>query len=177
MLKIKKLIPLLVASTISACGGGSSTPNIDVPNPATSTTTINSFSLTGTSAPINGVVPINASINNGEFAIDWDIASSDPYIVEIYMSSDTALGNGDVKIFGQNCGSLSTLYNCGSTASFNCRFGSSNNISCGVISSINPEKDLTTFLDTIPKSANLLLLGCNSLLTSCKTTSVAIELQ
>lgn len=170
----KLIILIFIASLVSACGGGSSTPN--VPNPATSTTTIDSYRVTGTSASINDVAPINANLNNGEFSVGWNISSSDPYHVDIYLSDDVVLG-GDVKIFEQNCGSLGTLYNCDSDASFNCRFDTSNNISCGVVSASNPAKDLTTFLDTIPKSAHLILVGCNALLTSCKSTSLEVELQ
>ncbi len=176
MPNFKILCLICIVSLMSGCGGGTSSPDINVPNPATSTTTINSFSATGTSAPASGIVPINANINNGEFTLEWNIASSDPYHVDIYISSDDALG-GDVKFFSQNCGSLSTLYNCSSTASFDCRFDTSNSISCGVVSTSNTGKDLTTFLDAIPKSAHLILVGCNSLLTSCKSTSVEVELQ
>jgi len=61
--------------------------------------------------------------------------------------------------------------------SFDCRFTSSNKMSCGTISAANTEKDLTVFLNTIPKQAYLIFEACNALLSNCKTASVTIELQ
>ena len=174
----KTILTLVVSGLLSACGGGSDT-NTDIANintPANPSTTINAVGVVGTSSPVNTIAPINAGVNGGEFSISWDVDSSDPYHVDMYLSDDNTLGS-DVKILSQNCGSVSFLYNCDTTAVFDCRFTSSNKMSCGTISAANTEKDLTVFLNTIPKQAYLIFEACNALLSNCKTASVMIELQ
>jgi hypothetical protein len=164
-------IPVL----LSACGGDTtSLPTINTP--ATTTTTLNSFSVVGSGATVAGKIPINAGINNGEFFIAWDVDSSDPYHVDVHLNDSDSLIDA-IKIFEQNCGALSVLFNCNETANFDCRFDSSNHISCDTITAFNPEKDLTSFLDTLPKSAFIIIEACNALLDNCKTSAVEIELQ
>jgi len=160
----------------SAPGGGSSLPGINTP--ATDSTTINDYAVTGSDVVnASGNIPINAGVNGGAFQVTWDVDSSDPYHAELYLSADSTLErNTDIKIFEQNCGSVSLLYNCGQKADFDCRFTSENKMSCHTITTANRERDLTTFLDTIPKSAHLMLYACNALFSNCKTSSVAVEL-
>ena len=168
------LIVLMVA-LITGCGGsGSSIPT----TPATQTTVLNAFDLTGSDAPTNGVTPINAAIDNGAFRVEWNVNSSDPYHVDLYISDNNALDEiTDIRIFNQNCGSIALLYNCNAVGSFDCKFTSENKMSCGTVTPTNPDKDLTSFLTTIPQSAFLFIKACNALFDSCKTSSIAIELQ
>ena len=170
----KITFPIIVASLLSACGGSSEIPTANTP--ANPSTTINAVTIVGTSPPSDNIIPINAGVNNGGFTTGWSVSSSDPYHVDLYLSNDNALGS-DVRIFSQNCGSSSLIYNCSSVGQFNCQFTSSNKMSCGTLSAANTEKDLTSFLDTIPKQVFLILEACNALLDNCKTSSVAIELQ
>ncbi len=159
---------------LSACGGVSS----DVKTPATLTTRIKAYTVVGSGNAVAGKVPVNANINGGAFHVNWDVDSSDPYHAELYLSADDKLDTAtDIDVFGQNCGSVSVIYNCGEKASFDCRFGTDNKLSCGKVSSFNRAKDLTTFLDRLPKTAWLMLKACNALLTDCKTAAVQIELQ
>lgn len=172
------------AVLLSACGGGSSSlpgNNISTSgnnSPATDSTMINDYAVTGSDVVnASGNIPINSGVSGGVFKVTWDVDSSDPYHAELYLSSDDTLDrNSDVKIFEQNCGSVSLIYNCGQKADFDCRFTSQNKISCGTVTNQNRERDLTAFLDTIPKSAHLMLYACNALFSACKTSSVAIEL-
>mgnify|MGYP006412646997 FL=1 len=174
MSKYSISLTLIISGLLSACGGSSDIPEVNTPvNP---NTTINTVSVVGTSVTVNNIIPINSGINGGAFSIAWDVDSSDPYHVDLYLSEDNTLGD-DVKFFSQNCGSSTLIYNCGTLAQFDCRFTSSNKISCGMLSAFNTEKDLTSFLDTIPKQASLIIEACNALMDNCKTTSVAIELQ
>jgi len=174
MFKIHVTFILIVSGLLNACGSGSDIPEVNTPvNP---NTTINTVSIVGTSAAINNIIPINSGMNGGAFSIFWDVDSSDPYHVDLYLSEDNTFGD-DVTFFSQNCGSSTLIYNCSATASFECRFTSSNKISCGTISAINTEKDITLFLDTLPKQAFLIIEACNALMDNCKTTSVAVALQ
>ena len=174
MFKIHVTFILIVSGLLSACGSDSDRP--EATTPVNLNTTINTVSIVGTSAAINNIIPINSGMNGGAFSIAWDVDSSDPYHVDLYLSEDNALGD-DVTFFSQNCGSTTLIYHCSAIATFECRFTSSNKISCGTISAFNTEKDLTSFLDTLPKQAFLIIEACNALMDNCKSTSVAIELQ
>jgi hypothetical protein len=167
---------LLLSSflVLTACGGGGSSST-----PVSLTTTINSFSIVGTSASNAGdPVPINANVNGGNFEVSWDVSSSDAYHVEMYISDDATLDtNTDINILGKNCGSNATFYECSKTANFSCKFKTTNLISCGPISVANTEVDLMTYLSTLPKAAYFILDACNGLLTSCKTQAVEVVFQ
>lgn len=163
---------------LSACGGGSSGTPSGTPGITGTTTTINNYTVTGTSSATGTSQPINPGVNNGNFNVSWNISSSDPYHVDLYVSSDSTLSTTtDIKFFGQNCGSASSIYNCGKSGTFTCTFGGDNKISCGTISAANPAKDLTSFLDTIPKTAYIVMQACNGLFDSCKTSAIQVEFQ
>lgn len=172
MSSFKNIVILATSITVFGC-----TDTGEDTGSTNSATSINAYSVTGTSAQSNGVTPINSGVANGEFTVAWNVSSSDPYRVDLYLSNDAALSNDDYEFFGQNCGSLSYLYDCGSSANFNCRFTTQNKISCGTVSSFNRETDISAFLDQIPKRAFLILEACNGLFNDCKTSSVEIELQ
>jgi hypothetical protein len=164
-----------ISVLLFGCGGSS-----DITNPTSSiqNTSISEYTVTGSSATKNGVIPINSGVNNGAFKVTWNVSSSDPYHIELYLSNDSALSKStDVNFFGQNCGGISAIYNCSSNGSFDCKFTSQNKISCGTITSFNKEKDISSFLDQIPKQAFLIIEACNGLFDSCKTSSEEIELQ
>ena len=173
------LLLMVTTTLLSACGGDSAgVPTPIAITPITTETTILSFTTVGTSASVNGVVPINAGVKNGDFSIEWDITSSEPYRTEIFLSSDTVLNSAiDIVIYNRNCGADPRVYTCNQQGLFNCRFNNSNEMSCGIVTAFNTAKDLTVFLDAIPKSAYLIIDACNALRDSCKTASVAIELQ
>lgn len=180
--KIQHHALIISVALLSACGGGSSIPG-GGDNPVTNNTTINSFTVTGSGNAVAGKTPINAAINNGAFQVNWDIDSTDPYRAIMYLSADNTLdtneATGDIELLGLNCGSISLLYECNKTAKIDCSFNSSNKIACGTAQDqlTYQPKDLTTFLDTIPKTAYLMVQACNLLMTSCKTSAVQIELQ
>jgi hypothetical protein len=197
-----RILPAVVSMmTVSACGGGSSSPtasdiNRDIdaiidlstaqggatPNTGTApvnvtTTTINALSVTGTSPKVGDVTPINPAENNGTFLISWNVTSSDPYHVDVYLSLDDTISTaqGDIRVFQQNCGSLPQLYSCNESADFACSFNGSNELYCGTVSAANPVRNLTNFLYAIPLDANLIFKACNSVLSNCNEEIVAIQ--
>ena len=163
----------LILFLISACGGGGdSTP------PASTPTTINSYTISSGGSNLNGAEQINASVNGGEFTTDWSVtAATDPYHSRLYVSADATLStNTDVQFFGVNCGS-GMLHGCNSTASFTCRFTTQNHISCGVLNQVNQGEDLTTFLTGLPEEVYILHQACDGLFSSCVTRAIKVELQ
>ena len=169
---IQYITAIFLASLLSACGGS---PTIDDIN--SSSTTIKDYAVVGSdAADSTGQIPINSGVNGGAFKVTWDVDSSDPYRAELYLSTDSTLDrSNDINIFGTNCGSISLLYYCGAQADFDCRFTNENKMSCHTVNSANLERDLTGFLDTIPKSAYLILYACD-LSFQCKESAVAVTM-
>lgn len=198
------LYGLMILLIVSSCGGGSSPPPtssieqdidailaLDGAQGETGTpsansiafnvteTTIHSITVTGTSDKIGDVTPINPSENGGDFSIDWHVTSSDPYHVDVYLRVDDTISKqqGDIRVFQQNCGSVSQLYRCDQFASFACHFNSTNEFYCGTLSPANAIRNLTTFLSAIPMDANLIFKACNSVLSNCREAVVPVQFQ
>jgi hypothetical protein len=155
--------------TLAACGGGGggTTP------PATMTT-INSFDVTGSGVSAGGGQILDPAINSGQFTVDWDISSSDPYHVDLYVSLDNVLDSSDEQFFSRNCGT-GPLLTCTDLGSFTCHYTNTNMISCGTISATNPEKSLSTLILSLPMSAHIIAEACDNTFTNCVETPVEVE--
>ena len=141
-------------------------------------TTINAFSSTSSAGLSDSSVVINPAIDEGAFKIQWNIDSSDPYHIELYLSEDSQLSkSSDVNFFGQNCSSASAIFNCTSVGDFDCRFTSENKISCGTISAANREQNVTSFMTTLPKEAFIIIEACNGLFDSCEESVSQVVFQ
>lgn len=164
MLNKKNILALGLSSILTACA---------VEDTGTK---IKSFSITGSANESSGIVPINSSINSGEFSVSWQASSSDPYSVGLFISSDQSLSKStDVKFFGQNCGGLS-IYSCNNTGNFSCNFTTENRLSCD-LASPNQGTNISSFINEIPMDAFIVIEVCNGLRDDCKESSVAIQLQ
>lgn len=163
---------LLVAITfLTGCGLGAEGDNGEV-------TVIESFSVQGSADAVSGVVPINAGINGGKFSVSWKVTASDPYFARLFLSEDAKLiEQDDISVFAESCATQNVLNSCFDTVSLQCVFTADNKVSCGPRSILAEAPDVTTFLDQIPKSANLILHVCNAVLENCKDSAVQIELQ
>lgn len=164
---------ILSTALLTACGGtdtGSGGP--------TSKTSINSYEIAGSETVQAGdVVPINAGVNEGAFEVNWDVSSSNPYHVRLYVSDDAILStDDDIQFFSQNCGTPSSIYNCNRTANFDCSFSAQNQIVCNE-TTYNRGKNIGSFLNSLPQQAYLIMQACNGLFDSCKDQAIAIELQ
>jgi hypothetical protein len=162
---------LIVSTLLVGCGEESSSKE----------SSITSFEVIGTSAPSNGITPINANVNGGRFHLKWKASSNSPvYTAGVYLSKDDTLDKRGADkgkdILRQNCGSVSSLYNCGVTAEFSCRFNTNNDMLCQ-IGNKEFRKPFGDWLGELPKTAYLILEVCNGLQTSCKTKATKIILQ
>lgn len=164
---------VLVSTFLFSCGGGkSSKPKPINPKPINpkATTVIKSFSVKNTS--------INANINTGSFNFSWEAKSSDPYEVDIYVSSDAFLTDKkDIQIFGKRCGS-SNLYDCAGVANFKCNFHTDNKIYCkDSMMDKGKTTDISSLLVSLPQTAYIIIEVCNIAYTSCKTVSKKVKFQ
>lgn len=104
------------------------------------TSTINAFSVVGNvvdDADERIVLPLqddNAQVS-GLFDLSWDVLSSDPYSVEIYMSSNSVLDDATDGLFFQS--------QCGSEIDFTCEHSVS--MPCGI--HYDPEYEMVPLLD------------------------------
>lgn len=177
MLFKSRLTAVLAASTLLvACGGGGEDSS------SGEYSSISSFEVVGTSAAASGVTPINANINGGKFNVKWSAATDGSiYTAGLYLSKDATLDKRGADkgkdILRQNCGAVSSLYNCGKTADFSCRFNTNNDMFCRTGENTETGRFFGDWLGELPKSAYLILEVCNGLGTSCKTKATKIILQ
>jgi len=174
------LSAVAIAVLLSACGagggssagGGGSSPGDPV--------FITSFSVTGTSPPVNGVAPINPGVNSGAFTITWTVTGNQTYTARVSLSTDATYNDpGDISITNGSCGKASGADNCHPSSTLNCTFNNSNMMSCTDGYGIWGPVDLTTFLGGtgIPANLYFVIKACNPLGDSCPTASGAIQIQ
>ena len=183
--------PVIAAFALSSCGGGSGSDSVSQPNtvpsqaqvipagtqPLVTSTVLRSFSVEGTAPVPSGVlVPLNPAENNGEFVVSWDAASTNSiYHGRLYFSIDDQLSNEDSQFLGINCGpAFSTLSGCDAEGEFTCQITNDNMIGCD--KSVR-QRNISFFLDQIPKNAHLILEVCDASLTDCVTDVVGVQVQ
>ena len=107
------LLLLLSACDISTSDGG----------PPITTSTINAFDVAGNVDSDERIVlqmfPNNAT-SSGSFHLFWDVESSDPYTIETYISSNTALDDTDGLFLRMQCGSEVLSYICQQSGHISC---------------------------------------------------------
>ena len=110
------LLALLSACDISSPDDG----------PQVTTSTINAFDVTGNviaDETIELTMNPNNSRSDAEFQLDWDVQSSDPYTVEVYLSTDDVLDVDTDGLFLQTqCGSDRNQFTCEHTTGIACGF-------------------------------------------------------
>jgi hypothetical protein len=170
-----RILTLAMTAVVTACGGGSSSPSVSNPNDPV---TIQSYTVTGTSAAVNGVAPINPGVNNGQFSAIWTVTGNTIYTVRIAVSTDTIYDGNDIDIVNGGCGKANVADNCHTTGTVNCTFNNANIIACSDLVAAFPTRDLSVFLSGgIPMNAYLVVRACNPPLTSCPTAAVPIQIQ
>ncbi len=174
MRKINVLFSILISSLLFACGGGTnSKPSKPSSAPISknpkASTTIKAFSLKN---PV-----INANIKSGLFSFDWKAKSSDPYEVDVYVSTDAFLSETkDIRIFGKRCGS-SKFFDCNEVANFSCNFLTDNKMMCKDSETTKGAIDISSLLISLPQTAYMVIEICNVSYTSCKVKSQKVKFQ
>lgn len=131
-----------------------------------------------------GAAPITPHLDNGNFALQWEIGSYGQYHVDLYVSNDPWLGLQDpwgredvlFKHLGGMGNSYNTAYNT-DTVFMSCRFTTDNILSCGQINYDNPGRDLTPYLNVLPKTGYIILRACDEYMQDCAITSRYVEFQ
>ena len=177
MFNSKFLLISIASVLLAACGGGGGSDGETPANvgDTNTTTRINSFAVGGSSSTTSPV-SLNPGINSGNFIVSWNISSGATYHVDLFVSEDAMLSDTDLEFFSKNCG-VATSDCTSSTAQYQCQFNSQNRIACRDNSGANPGRDLTAFLDEIPKDAFLILEACDSTFESCASSAVRVRFQ
>jgi hypothetical protein len=113
------ILSVLLAS-LSAC-------DISPPDdtPQITTTTINGFDVIGRvtgDATIEMPMRLDNGWSDTGFDLDWDVVSSDPFSVEVYISTDNVLDDTDGLFLETQCGSNKALYACTQQIGIPCGF-------------------------------------------------------
>ncbi len=158
-------LPLLMTG-LSGCG-----PLADKP------IAISGFSVDGTSAQSQTVVPINPGVNNGQFSINWNITGN-IYTAVLALNAGPVFDPSTNIVLASSCGKQSPQDICHATETLNCTFDNSNNMQCSDLSGPYAAQDLTQFLGAgVPANAYLVLQACNPAGNDCPTASVPIQIQ
>ncbi len=179
-IRYSRALPLTLAAVVAACGGsgGGSNGTASSTSDPNAPVTIQGYTVTGTSATVNGVAPINPGVNGGQFATSWTVTGNSIYTVRIAVSTDATYDGNDIEIVTGGCGKASVLDNCHGSGTVSCTFNNSNVMTCADQVGAFPSRDLSTFLGGgIPMNAYLVIKACNPMLTSCPTSAAAIQIQ
>lgn len=116
---------LLIGLVIVLNGCDINSPS-DPPDPGPDFTTLNSFEVEGNTAdqsiPVAIVLPLqpnNANVS-GDFNLFWDAVSSNPYTIEVYISSNSILDPIDTLFLRMQCGSDSFQFICDQLGDYPC---------------------------------------------------------
>lgn len=185
---MKRLLALSVIALsllTSGCDDTYEDPHEDA-YPPDYTPDIRSFNLIpapGARAWEYGATPITPHVDGGSFTMQWEIQSYGPYSVDLYVSNDPWLGPQDpweredllFKHFG-GIGYGSDAYRI-DTLFMNCRFSIDNVLSCGGLNYANPGRDITPFLNVLPKTGYLILRACDDYSQDCAISARYVEFQ
>lgn len=138
----------------------------------------------GARAVANGALPITPHLGDGNFELRWELDGYGPIHVDLYVSNDRWLGPEDPygrdDLLFKHLWSGDNLYTDEyhiDTTYLGCRFTTDNILSCGAITYDNPGRDLTPFLNQLPKTGYLILRACDGNTQDCDTRSLYVEFQ
>ena len=133
----------------------------------------------GATASNYGAAPITPYLDNGNFQIQWEVATEGAYQIDMYVSNDPYLDPEDPWArddihFKQSYRGISD-YVVLDAVTMNCRFTTDNILSCGRISYENPGRDITPFLTRLPKPGYIILRACDDSMQDCTTMALSVE--
>ena len=133
-----------------------------IPEEDDSSFSLSSFEVTTTSKNDAGTSVIDPNENNGEFTLNWKASFGNTpsrlYFATVSVSSDSVLDDSDAELFGQNCGTISGLYNCGETGSISCTFDTDNVVSCPQLT--NSDTNLNSYISENGLPNYIILEAC-----------------
>jgi hypothetical protein len=158
-IKMKNIIVLLIATLLISCKV--------VPDDHE----LINFDVIGTSEDIDGVAPISANTNNGNFVLRWEVDNKrSPYKIEAFVSYNDTLSDTDVRFYSETC----SYDDCGDKNPYeqDCFFNNNNDISCG-----KDKANLQGFLDEIPKNAYIIIESCDIADSDCNHKVDAVRFE
>lgn len=181
---ISTLITTVCAGIVlSACGGGgggagaSGGATYD-PN---GTIGISNLTVTGTSASVAGVAPINPGVNGGQFTVSFNASGTalPTYSAYIYMNTDGVYpGSSTNYNIAINCGATTIGGPCAASVATNCVFDNTNTITCNSPIAGAQTRLITGLLSGgVPKNAYIVVRVCNALSSACSSANAPIQLQ
>jgi hypothetical protein len=100
---------------------------------------VNSFNVFGNTVDMDEriVLPLlpNNGIVTGDFDLQWDVTSSDPYTIEVYISSNSVLDPIDTLFLQMQCGSNGFQFTCDQLGDIPC------------VIAYEPDYEMTPLLD------------------------------
>ncbi|WP_455366606.1 hypothetical protein [Kaarinaea lacus] len=112
---MRKYFNALILSALVMVLGGCALDDPE-PGPPVTNTTINSFEVFGNTVDMDEriVLPLlpNNGIVSGDFDLAWDVLSSDPYTIEVYISANSVLDPIDTLFLQMQCGSDNFQFIC-----------------------------------------------------------------
>ncbi len=146
------------------------------PNPDNAVS-ISTFSVTGTSPPSQGLVPISPGVNNGQFSVNWDVTGN-LYTGVIALNANPVFDPNTNIVLATSCGKQSASGACQSSGTLACTFNTSNIMQCSDATGTYLSQDLTQFLvNGLPDNAYIVMQACNPAATSCPTTYTEVQIQ
>lgn len=173
-----RIVTLVLTAFLTACGGGGGGSSGPVPSDPNDPVTIQNYAVSGTSAAVNGVAPINPGVNSGQFSASWTVTGNTSYTTKLVLSTDVVFDGNDIEVVNGGCGKLSVTDNCRPSGTVTCTFNNSNIMACSDAVANFPSRDLSIFLSGgIPMNAYLVIRACNPMLSSCQTAALPVQIQ
>lgn len=171
----------IVLSACGAGGGGAAGSGGGSTYDPNGTIGITNLTVTGTSASVLGVAPINPGVNSGQFTVSFNASGTalPTYSAYIYMNSDGAYPGSTTNYnIAINCGATTIGGPCASSVATNCVFDNTNTITCNNPIAGAQTRVITSLLNGgVPKNAYVVVRVCNALASACSTASAPIQLQ
>jgi hypothetical protein len=141
---------------VACSGGGSGSSNDRTGGPTATDMSVKSFTVKGTSSPLFPGMPepIDPYENEGVFTVNYEIDANGTVDIEFSLmepDDDPAIfcGKESTKFYDKDCGPSK---GCGLIENVECKFEANYEISCG-----GDKKNITAFMDELPKRAQLVM--------------------
>ena len=154
---------VLAAGLLLSCGGDGGDQRVTAQSAQ-----LNAYSVTGTSSPIlpGDPIPISPSENGGRFTLEWSISADGVVDLEAGACAPNSGKCGEsLEFIDHGCGDG---FPCDLQGTITCTFNNSNQISCPGAKGAN----LSSYLDQIPKEADMILCARDLEGTHCDAVRV-----